>query len=196
MKRAFQGLLLLLLLCGCQQTISAMVTRFNALPPTLSATATFAIVPQGPQAGNLEFQHTAALVALALQRYGFRPVPENASADLVVLLKYGPVGARTEVIDYGPAWYGYGYGYGPGWYPGWGFPPYEVYTRYTQYLEVDILDGPAWRRGERRMVFQGRAYADTGVQEFNLVVPYLVEALFTNFPGVNGETIRVKVPVN
>jgi Domain of unknown function (DUF4136) len=190
MKRAFASFLLLVLLCGCQQTISTTVTRFNDLPPTLPANQTFAILPQGPQVGNLEFQHTAGFVAAALQRYGFRPVPENAPADLVVLLQYGPAGARTEVIDYGPGWYG------PGWYPWWGFPPYQAYTLYSQFLEVDIAAGPAWRRGERRMDFQGRAFAETGAREFNIVAPYLIEALFQNFPGLNGETVRVKVPVN
>lgn len=189
MKRTRASVLLLFLLCGCQQTISATVTRFNALPPTLPANQTFAMAPQGPQVGNLEFQHTADLVAAALQRYGFRPVAQNAPADLIVLLQYGPAGARTQIIDYGPAWYG------PGWYPWRGFPPYEAYTLYAQFLEVDIADGPAWQRGERRMVFQGRAYAESGAREFNVVVPFLVDALFKSFPGVNGETVRVKVPV-
>jgi len=58
-----------------------------------------------------------------------------------------------------------------------------------------MLDGPAWRRGERRAVFQGRAVADTGVREINVVVPYLVRALFDHFPGDNGQTVRVTVPV-
>lgn len=186
MKRSAASLLLVLLLCGCTRTISATVTRFNTLAGA-PADRTFAIAPQGAQVGNLEFQHVADLVAAALQRYGFRPVPYDAkpASDLVVLLQYGPAGARTQIIDYGP-----------GWYPGWGFPPYDIYTLYSQYLEVDIADGPAWRRGERRMVFQGRAFAETGVREFNVVVPYLVEALFNNFPGINGETVRVTVPVS
>ncbi len=190
MKRAFLGTLFVLLLCGCQQRIAATVTRFNTLPPA-PINQSFTIVPQGLQVGNLEFQHTAALVAAALQRYGFRPVPPGGSApaDLVVLLQYGPAGARTQIIDYGPGWYG------PGRYPGWGFPPYDIYTLYSQFLEVDLADGPAWRRGEPRMVFQGRAFAETGVQEFNVVVPYLVQALFDRFPGISGETITVTVPV-
>lgn len=185
MKRLFANFLLLLLLCGCQQSVTATVTRFNALPIP-PPNASFTILPQGIQVGNLEFQHTAGLVAAALQRYGFRPAPPDAKppADLVVLLQYGPAGARTQIINYGPAMY-----------PWWGFPPFDVYTLYTQFLEVDIADGAAWRRGQRQMVFQGRAFTESGVREFNVVVPYLVQALFRNFPGINGETIRVRVPV-
>lgn len=187
MKRAYQSLPLLLLLCGCQETISATVTRFNALPQPLPAQS-FTIVPQGLQVGDLEFQHAAALVAAALERYGFRPAPrgDKSPTDLVVLLQYGPAGSRTQIIDYG---------YGPGWRSWWGFPPYDFYTLYAQFLNVDILDGPAWRRGEQRMVFQGRAITETGVREINVVLPYLVDALFQRFPGLNGETIRVTVPV-
>lgn len=189
MKRAIQSFLLLLLLCGCQQTISATVTRFNALPQPLPPQS-FTVVPQGAQVGNLEFQHVAGLVAAALARSGFKPVAPNDTppSDLVVLLQYGPAGARTQVIDMGPGW-------GPGWHPWWGLPPYEFYTLYAQFLDVEILDGAAWRRGEQRMVFQGRAITETGVREINVVLPYLIAALFKNFPGINGETIRVTVPV-
>ena len=187
MKRPLESFLLLLLLCGCQQTITATVTRFNALPPPLPANQSFTILPQGLQVGDLQFQHTAGLVAAALESHGFRAVPHNSAppSDLVVFLQYGPAGTRQQVIEYG---------YGPGWYPWWGLPPYDVYTLYSQFLEVDIADGPAWRRGERRMVFQGRAVTESGVREFNVVLPYLLEALFKNFPGMNGETITVTVP--
>ncbi len=185
MKRAITSILLLLLLCACQETLTATVTRFNTLsvPP---GGQTFVLMAQGLQNGNLEFQHVAGLVSAALATHGYQPVaPGDASkADLVVLLQYGPAGSRSQVIQYGP-----------GWYPWWGFPPYDVYTLYSQFLEVDMLDGPAWRRGEHRMVFQGRAFTESGVREFNVLVPYLVQALFERFPGINGETIRVRVPV-
>jgi Domain of unknown function (DUF4136) len=185
MRRLVSGLFLLLALTACQDRVVASVTRFNSLPPALGGQS-FTILPQGPQVGSLEFQHAAELVASSLASYGFRPVAPNGPAtDLVAVLQYGPAGARTEIVDYGPAW-------GPPWH---GMPQYDAYTVYAQFLEVDLLDGPAWRRGERQMVFQGRAVADTGVREFNLVLPYLVRALFDHFPGVNGQTVRVIVPV-
>lgn len=187
MKRAIAGILLLLLLCACQETLTATVTRFTTLPVPPGG-QTFVVMAQGLQNGNLEFQHVAGLVSAALQAHGYQPVPpgDASKAGLVVLLQYGPAGSRSQVIEYG---------YGPGWYR-WGFPPYDIYTLYSQFLEVDMLDGPAWRRGEQRMVFQGRAFTESAVREFNVVVPYLVQALFERFPGINGETIRVKIPVN
>lgn len=186
MRRALTGFVLLLLLCGCQQTLTATVTRFNALPLAPTSSQTFAVLAQGLQVGNLEFQHTAETVAAALEAHGFRVVSpaDRLKADIVVLVQYGPAGARNEVIEYGPP------------RPWWGFPPYDVYTLYTQFLEVDLLDGTAWRRGEQHMLFQGRAYAETGAHDINVVMPYLVQALFDRFPGISGETIRVRVPVS
>lgn len=185
MTRAITGILFLLLLCACQETLTATVTRFHTLPVPPGGHS-FVVMAQGLQTGNLEFQHIAGLVSAALQAHGYQPVaPADASkADLVVLLQYGPAGSRSQVIEYAAP---------PR--PWWGFPPYDVYTLYSQFLEVDMFDGPAWRRGEQRMVFQGRAFTESGVREFNVVVPYLAQALFERFPGINGETIRVRVPV-
>jgi hypothetical protein len=183
MKRVTTSILLLLLLCGCGQAVT--VTRFNALPVP-SGGQTFAVVPQGSQNGNLEFQHVADLVAAALAAHGYQPVASGdaTKADLAVLLLYGPAGSRTQAIPYAPVHS----------YPWWGGPQYDVFTTFSHYLAVDMFDEAARRRGENRMVFQGRAYTDTSEGEFNVALPYLVQALFERFPGVNGETVRVKVP--
>lgn len=187
MKRLLGSFLLILLLAACQDRFTATVTRFQNLPPNPTG-LTFAILPDAPQVGNLEFQHIADLVANELAIYGLKPVPPPNGPpppDLVVFVRYGPGGARTQIIDYGP-----------GWGPWWGLPPYDYYTVYTYYLEVSMFDGPAWRRNEHRMLFQGRAVTDTGIREFNVVAPYLVRALFDRFPGENGKTVKVVIPVN
>lgn len=189
MKRAIVGLFLLFLLGACQQRISATVTRFYTLPPPPYNQA-FTILPEPYQAGDLEFQHVAGQVAAALSSYGFKPVPSDGPpADYVVFVHYGPGGARTQIVDFGPPFAG------PWWRHPYYYPEFATYALYTQYVEVEMLDGPAWRRKERQMVFQGRAVAETGVREFNVVLPYLVQALFKDFPGANGQTVRVVVPV-
>ncbi|HEX9462975.1 MAG TPA: DUF4136 domain-containing protein [Alphaproteobacteria bacterium] len=189
MTRVVGGLLLLLLLGACQQRITASVTRFYTLPPP-PYNQTITILPEPNQAGDLEFQHVASQVAAALSSYGFRPVPpDGPPADYVVLVHSGPAGARQQIVDFGPPFAG------PWWRHPYYYPEFETYTLYAQYLEVEMLDGPTWRRKERRMVFQGRAVAETGVREFNVVLPYLVQTLFKDFPGANGQTVRVTVPV-
>jgi len=190
MKRAFAGLLFVLALGACQQRVTATVTRFTTLPPP-PIDQSFAIVPDPAQAGNLEFEQTAARVGTALAGLGFHTVPPDRPADYAVFVRFGPAGARTEIIDYGPPMIG------PYWrrpYPYY-YPQYASYTLYAAFLEVDMLDGPAWRRGERKMAFQGRAVTETGIREFNVVIPYLVQALFDHFPGLNGETVHVVIPM-
>jgi hypothetical protein len=175
-----------LLLGGCQQSVSAYVTRFNSLSGTPGLS--FTVVPDQTQVGSLEFQSVADQVAAALANYGFQPVPPNGPpADFAVFVHYGTPGARPQIVDWGP--YYRPWPRGP--YP---YPPYDVYTLYSHFVEVEMLDGPAWRQGERRAVFQGRAVTESTMREINPVLPYLVRALFTNFPGLNGQTVRVSVP--
>jgi hypothetical protein len=191
MKRLALSFALVGALSACQPELQAEVTRFYSLPPPLPGKS-FAISPDGPQASDLEFQHYALQVTAALQGKGLTPVAVPAtSADVVVQVHYGTYASRTEVYsDPAPMW---GYA-GRGWH-GWGPPPPQINstTIYPEYLSVDMFDGPAWRAGEKRAIFQGRVVGDSGVRDLNVAMPYLVQALFQNFPGTNGLTERVSI---
>jgi hypothetical protein len=196
MNRFLASLCLVVLLAACQSALVADVTRFNSLPPDWAAKS-FTIVPGQGQAGSLEFQHDADLVAAALTTRGLRPVPHDTPADLVVFLRYGQAGNHTEVTAYEePGYAGYGgWGGGP-W--GWGYPEttYSSRTLYSVFLQVDMLDGREYRAGTRHMLFEGRAIADSTVHDVNPSMPYLVQALFNQFPGPSGGTVKVSVPTS
>lgn len=181
-----------LLVVGCAPTFEADVTHFNALPGNVSGRS-FAILPDQGQTASLEFEHYAQQVAGVLLGYGLRGAPAGNAVDLVVLMHYGSAGSQTQFYyDPGPYMGPWGYGwYGPGWYGG----EWRSYTTYSQLLEVEILDGPAWRAGQRHMLWQGRAISDTGIRDFTVAMPYLVRALFQGFPGVSGQTQRVSLPI-
>ena len=49
------------------------------------------------------------------------------------------------------------------------------------------------RRGDGQALFEGLAQARSRTNELPLLVPNLVEAMFTGFPGNNGETVRITV---
>jgi hypothetical protein len=84
-----------------------------------------------------------------------------------------------------PFWYSSPYaGYGPGFRD-----PIRSYTVYKSRLELDIL-----RRVDKQQLFDGRAVARSQTDELGTLVPNLIEAMFTNFPGTNGETVRITVP--
>ena len=78
-----------------------------------------------------------------------------------------------------------------GWHdPFWGGGGYDVrsYTVYTSYLDMDIR-----RASDGQSLFEGLAQARSRSDDLPELVPNLVEAMFTGFPGNSGETVRITV---
>ena len=64
----------------------------------------------------------------------------------------------------------------------------ESYTVYTSELDMKIE-----RTGGER-VFEGKAQAQSLNDNLTYLVPNLIEAMFTGFPGSTGETVKITVP--
>lgn len=191
----------LMLTAGCAERFQADVARFQRLPATQGQS--FTIVAEDPRlAGGLEFGQYASLVAHKLGGVGYVPSDDPAKADLVVKMRYGVDAGREKVRSTGfgadPYFRGYGrYGY---WgYPyHWGFydpflfgPGYdsvESYTVYTGTLELKIERA---KGGER--LFEGKAEAQSLSNKLTYLVPNLIDAMFVNFPGKSGETVKITV---
>ncbi|HEX8214919.1 MAG TPA: DUF4136 domain-containing protein [Allosphingosinicella sp.] len=79
----------------------------------------------------------------------------------------------------------------PYWYSpyGYGYEDLRSYTVYTSHLDMKIK-----RAADGQPVFEGTAKARSRTGELQALVPNLVEAMFTNFPGRSGETVRITVP--
>ncbi|MGE5545692.1 MAG: DUF4136 domain-containing protein [Solirubrobacterales bacterium] len=201
----FIVLLLVLVVAACGPTmVQTDVTRFHQLP-IADGTRSFTILPDDGQRGSLEFQRYAELTANQLAAYGWHPVPSSAQADAVAFLHWGIGPSRTEVWSSPSTVYG-GYGYGwhhPYWYGGGAMPfgdpfPYwetQSATYYPKWVSVEILDAAAWKAGQRLVLFEGRAVTESGGREITPLVPYLMRALFTGFPGASGRTVHVNVPL-
>ena len=91
-------------------------------------------------------------------------------------------------------WGGYPFYYGwndPFYYGGYGFGGYGLreYTVYKSFLDMDIV-----RRADNAPLFEGHAKARSSTDELDKLVPSLVTAMFTGFPGRNGETVKITVP--
>lgn len=194
------------LLGGCAQNFDASVSRFQRGLPAPQG-QTFAVVAEDPRnAGGLEFGQYAGLVAEQLRKAGY-VAGDPATSDLDVEFDYGVDKGRDKVSLYGPDPYwgpwrggfygGYYGGYG-GFYGrhGWGYGIYDpwfndvdVTTVYTSGISVKIK-----RRSDGQRLFEGKAEAVSPSNRLSYVVPNLIEALFTGFPGHNGETVRISVP--
>lgn len=200
----------MLVLAACTNNFNANVSRFQSQLPAPQG-QTFAVVADDPDlAGGLEFSQYASLVQARLSQVGYTPAsPETAT--LIVRFDYGVDKGRERVRSTGPSygafgdpfwgpWYGYGrygrFGYGPwrggpwgyGWYDPWFDSGVESYTVYTSGISLKID-----RRADGTRLFEGQAEAVSTSNHLQYLVPNLVEAMFTNFPGNSGETTRISV---
>lgn len=210
-------------LSACATGFPAQVSRLQAMPAPQGQTF-FVVASNPQQQGGLEFTRYATQVAQAMQAQGYQPATSPAAATMLVTLDYGvDEGTREVSVDpFGSSYYGdpfyrggydpfyrgyYGrpyysrYGYWGGrspYYYGWNDPywysPYgggrvDSYTVYKSYLDLDIR-----RRADGIQLFDGRAKARSTNDNLGVLVPNLIEAMFTGFPGRSGETVRITVP--
>jgi hypothetical protein len=201
-------------LAACASPFRADVARFQSQLPA-PAGQTFTVVADDPAlAGGLEFRNYAQVVADNMAALGYTPVNDPAQAQLLVRFDYGVDQGRERVRSTGfgyrdpfySSWYGYRpvlyrtpYGTRVTYLPyrpwGWGwndsfFGGRDVYsyTVYTSGIDVKIDDA---RNGQR--LFEGKAQAASTSNRLPYLVPNLVEAMFTGFPGNSGETVRISV---
>jgi uncharacterized protein DUF4136 len=202
----------LLALGACATGLPTQVSRFQAMPAPQGQS--FVVQPADPDnRGGLEFSQYADLVRRHLIAQGYGEAPSASAASLVVSLDYGVDNGRTEVVSYPGTGFGYGrFGHRPYWsrfgrfgrrspfYYGWddpywyspfgyGYDDVRSYTVYTSYLDLDIR-----RAADGQSAFEGTAKARSRDDDLQRLVPNLVEAMFTGFPGNSGETVRITVP--
>ena len=82
----------------------------------------------------------------------------------------------------------WGYGWQDPFFFGSGYDDIDVVTVYTSELDLKIDDKSSGRR-----LFEGKAQAASRSNRLGYLVPNLVEAMFTDFPGHNGETVRISI---
>lgn len=207
---------LMLALAACAQNFNANVSRFQSQLPAPQG-QTFAVVADDPAlTGGLEFSQYARLVEARMAQLGYTPVADPAQANLLVRFDYGVDQGREKVRSTGfadPYWgswygyprYGYGFGYsgwgrrgfyspyrggmwGYGWYDPWFDGGVESYTVYTSGIALKIDNAATGQR-----LFEGEAEAVSTSNRLQYLVPNLVEAMFTDFPGNSGETVRISI---
>jgi len=211
----------LLLAGACTTPFRANVTRFQMMPPPQGQT--FTVQAADPQnQGGIEFGMYAQLVTQRLAQQGYRPVAPGQPSTLVVALDYGIDNGHEKVTSYPGFGYGgfggwggyggFGYGgfgrygrfggyggFGYGGFGGWGGyggfgdpfwgPDVESYTYYVSHLDMRIRNAT-----DSQVVFEGRARARSVDHSLQRLVPELVDAMFTGFPGRSGEDVLVTLP--
>jgi Domain of unknown function (DUF4136) len=200
----------LLALGACATPFKADVSRFQELPAPQGQS--FNIKAADPAyAGGIEFSQYASLVATEMQEIGYVAAPAGAPADMTVTLGYMvDQGKERSIVNqdpfYDPYW-GYGRFYRPyvvrtrrgaryisGYYDPFLFSGFnrgydvDTFTVYTSGIDLKID-----RNADGKRLFEGKAEAKSRSNKLPYLVPNLVEAMFTGFPGNSGETVRISV---
>lgn len=188
-------------LSACASSLSTTVSRYQAMPAPQGQT--FVVVPGEGMAtnGGLEFQHYAGLVVQQLQARGYTPATTVQGANMIVQLGYGVDQGQVHYVSdpfiyspfYGP-FYRSRFGFGSPFFYGWDDPYWygsgiNSYVEYHSQIDVHIRAA-----GTNQPLFDGRARARSETDRLDIVVPSLVEAMFTGFPGQSGETIKITIP--
>ncbi|WP_324828562.1 DUF4136 domain-containing protein [Qipengyuania zhejiangensis] len=203
-------------LAACATPFKADVSRFQTQLPAPQGESYFVVADDPALAGGLEFAQYADLVEAQMNRLGYAEAASPDNATLLVRFDYGVDNGRERVQTTGfhdpfySPWYGYrspfygsrmssrfgfyrprsfGSRWGYGFYDPWfGGPEVHSYTVYTSGIDMKI-DRAA--TGER--LFEGKAQAMSTSDRLQYLVPNLVEAMFTDFPGNSGETVRISI---
>ena len=195
-------------LAACATPFNADVTRFQTQLPAPQGVS-FAVVADDPAlAGGLEFSQYAREVADEMVRLGYTRAASPEQANLLVRFDYGVDRGRERVRSTGfydpfySPWYGFsrfpsyyrgyrGYRGGP-WAYGFYDPFFDrgidSYTVYTSEIDLKID-----RAADGERLFEGTAQALSTSNRLQYLVPNLVDAMFTDFPGDSGRTVRISV---
>lgn len=202
-------------LAACATPFRADVSRFQSQLPAPQGQSFFVVADDPSLAGGLEFSQYAQYVAGEMAQLGYVQASSPEAATMLVRFDYGVDNGRERVRSTGfsrdpfyNSWYGYSrpvayrdrlgrtrVAYLPSraWGYGWNDPFFGgsdivSTTIYTSGVELKIDD-----RASGRRLFEGQAEAVSQSNRLQYLVPNLVEAMFTDFPGNSGETVRISV---
>ncbi|WP_114522428.1 DUF4136 domain-containing protein [Altererythrobacter sp. ZODW24] len=200
--------LMLATVAACATPFKADVSRFQTQLPAPQG-QTFAVVADDPAlAGGLEFSRYADFVEAEMAALGYTEAsPENAT--LLVRFDYGVDNGRERIRrsgfgGYGDPFYSPWYRYSPyrrlgfrhyrasRWGYGWHDPFFDSGVR-SQTVYTSGIDMKIDRTADGERLFEGKAQAASTSNRLQYLVPNLVEAMFTDFPGNSGETVRISV---
>lgn len=194
MKRGFLAICAMaLLLAGCASRFDADVTRFNdmAAAPEGQSVAVVAMRPELDK--SLEFSGYAAEIQNHLANYGFLPPRDGEQPALIAEVDYGVGEGRAALRDSdNPVSVGVGVaggsrgGLGVGLSTGLNLGSGSKSATYNRYFILNLS-----RADDGRRIFEGRVVSEGKSPDLAKVMPLMIEVMFENFPGANGETRSV-----
>lgn len=203
-------------LIGCAATrpgVESSVTVFHSLPGVSAGTG-FAIVPQPMQSQDLEFASYRARIEAQLVAHGWQVVPREqaqclvsvayaidqgrvATATMPVWGQTGISGATTFGTVNATTTANFNQFNTSGTYrgtttftPSYGIAGFVPVSRmeYSRVLEVQMVAGNTTASEQPQRIYQGTVHSVGSSGALAVVMPAMIEALFSEFPGTSGST--------
>ncbi len=182
-------------LTACTTSVESNVTRFHQLPP--AGGDTIEVVALDPtQQQSIEFGTYAQMVGKKLGDVGYAP-PQNNRSRFIAELGYSIVSVEGAVVERSPVSVGVGMGTGSrrgtsmGVGVSTGFGSSNREPQYVSRLTMNIIDLTTGNR-----LYEGHVESINRGQNLAETMPFLIDALFQNFPGESGTSNVVKVTPN
>lgn len=216
--RIAAALMLAGFLSGCAERVLSRVTTFHQIDLAVASGKRIAVLPfHADKQPSLEFATYRNKIAERFRQKGLIVVENAAQADWLAMVDYGIDDGvtRTQIVHsphyshfgyghFGHRHFGRGYcGYDPfdyGYYhPFYGFGGYTTNTirttTFTRYLAIEIVDRASADRKTPQHVYEGKAVSRGSCGSLPAVFDALNQALLQDWPGVNGKSETVVVPL-
>lgn len=189
----------LIALGGCASTLSARVTSYQQWPVGTQGEY-YRIVAAPAQSGNLQFGAFSDMLRAAIGPTGLREAVGSTQPRFNVKMEYENPVKQVWVQRYNDAylndgWMGSAFG---GYYGGWNrwgggifYSPSVVNVPvdvYRNTLTVTIFD----QQDAGREVYRATATHSSQTNNLDSAMPYLMQAIFDDFPGNNGQVREVR----
>lgn len=184
------------ILISCSSSVNSNVTRFHQLPtPAGETIEVIALDPTLQQ--SIEFGTYAQMVGKKLGDVGYNPPVENTSR-FVAEISYSIIPLQDTIVENrSPVSVGVGVGSGRrrGTSVGVGvsssFGSSDNQIQYVNRLSMNIIDLSTGTR-----LYEGHVESINKNQNLAQSMPFLINALFQDFPGESGTSNIVKVSPN
>jgi len=183
-------------LAGCSNSVDCDVVAFHALNEPQGET--FQIVHRDSgKTGGPEFTEYATHIKKALTRIGYKAAVGN-SADLTFSINYGVGPGMDEVIEipkctmryhFRDEVYGEPYTYGLQCTD----ETADLRETFNHFLEIRVNEMPEDGAGQGPVLYEGISHSLSHHDDLGAMMPYLVTAIFDDFPGRSGEVRSVTV---
>ena len=188
--------------CVSPKYVVSDVTRHHSLPRAPSGETFVVVASDDEQDESLAFDAYAVVIEQQLSKLGLRIFGgEQSSPDMMVTLKWSIEGPSPDVKSTST---GFGYGVGNRYSSfgyGYGFPS-ESRTKtrqmFVRRVELAIYDGDTYNAENPTRLFEGTAVSAGTNGQIDPVMPYILQAIFEQFPGASGatRTVRIEVPLD